>query len=105
MSKYNILNAATATGAGSEVGFGKSQEILTFQVDATGSPTAVVMDIEGSLDGTNFAQLAQHTFSADEIAAQLAIFHISGKPVEQIRANLTTLTGGTSPTVTVRMFE
>ena len=105
MSKYLMLDAATATGAGSAIGFKQMQENVTFQVDITGAPTAVTVDIEGSVDGTPAAQLAQHAMTAGELTATTAIFHISGKPVGNVQANVTALTGGTSPTVTVLMFD
>jgi hypothetical protein len=42
---------------------------------------------------STFLDLATHTFSADEITAQKAMFHVADKNVEYIRAYLSTLTG------------
>jgi hypothetical protein len=63
--------------------------------------TAVTVDLEGSLDDTTWFQLARHAFSAAEITAESAMFHVVDKPVRYVRANLIALTGGTAPTVTV----
>ena len=94
-----LLDGADATGAGAAVIFRKVPSDFTLQVSTTGSPTSVVLDIEGSIDdGATWVQLAQHT-----VASNPDMFHISGKPVNRIRCNLTTLTGGTAPTVTVDM--
>jgi len=64
--------------------------------------TAVTVALEGSLDGTTYAALASHALVAAEISAEAAIFHVIDKPVRYVRANLTTLTGGTDPTITVK---
>jgi hypothetical protein len=64
--------------------------------------TAVTVDLEGSLDNTTWFQLATHPFSAGDISAEGAMFHVIDKPVKYVRANLTALSGGTDPTVTVK---
>lgn len=96
-----LLRAATATGAGSEHSLNKLYETHTVQANITGAPTAVTVALEGSLDGVLWFTLASHTFSAAELTATGAMFHVVQKPVTKVRANVTTLTGGTSPTVTV----
>ena len=102
-SKYSqrLLDAATATGEGAAFETGKPLSTHTVAVKTTGAPTAVVIDLEGSLDDITYHQLAQHTFIAAEITAEAAMFHVSNKPVNYVRANLITLTAGTAPTVTV----
>lgn len=92
------LDAAAATGAGDTVR-GTAANHFTFQVETTGSPTTVVIGAEGSLDGTSWTELNEHTVSGTP-----DMFHIANKPLEYIRANLKTLTGGTSPTVTVKIL-
>ena len=96
-----MLDAAVATGAG---GAHSQQRLISdssYTVNITGAPSAVTVDIEGSFDGETFFQIAQHAMTAGELTATKAMFHIAGKPVMFIRVNLTTLTAGTSPTVTV----
>lgn len=95
-----LLNAVTATGASTEFVLTVPGREHTIQMNITGAPTAVTVDLEGSLDGVKWHQLATHPFSAAELTAESAMFHVTNKPISRIRANLTTLTGGTSPTVT-----
>lgn len=99
-----LLNAATATGASSSLKVSQipSQHTVQATMGGTVVATAVTVDLEGSLDGTTWATLASHAFSAGEITAEAALFHVVDKPVKYVRANLTTLTGGTAPTVTVK---
>ena len=97
-----LLNAVTATGAGRELAFDLPRKEHTVQVVITGGPAAVTVDLEGSLNGTEWFQLAEFIFSAGDLAAGQAMFHVTNKPVMDVRANLTTLTGGASPTVTAR---
>jgi len=73
----------------------------TYQVVASGSPTAITIRIEGSIDGIKWFELATHSFNADEITNQAAMFHIVGRVVPKVRAVGVTLTGGTTPTVTI----
>ena len=88
------LNAVTATGAGSELETPVSEN-YTIQLKHTGSPTSVIVDVEGSVNGRDWVQVAQHTMAASD-----DMFHVAGKPLRNIRLNLTTLSGGSSPTVT-----
>ena len=100
---HTLLNAAAATGAGDAQKVSQIPESHTVQATMGGTvvATAVTVDLEGSLDGSTWAQLARHAFSAGEISAEAAMFHVIDKPVRYVRANLITLTGGTAPTVTV----
>ena len=97
-----LLNAATGTGASSSVKVSQIPSEHSVQVTITGSPDAVVVALQGSLDDTTFVTLASHTLTAAELSAAAAIFHVVDKPVRYVRANLTTLTNGTDPTVTVK---
>jgi predicted RNA-binding protein YlqC (UPF0109 family) len=97
---YKSLNAVTSTGAGSSNDYSGLVMYHTVQVTYTGSPTAVTVDLEGTLDGTTWFQLATHPADAGEITANGFMFHVIDRVVLATRANLTTLTGGTAPTVT-----
>ena len=101
---HTLLNAATATGAGSsqKVSQIPSQHTVAATMGGTVVATAVTVDLEGSIDDTTWFQLARHVFSAGEISAEAAMFHVIDKPVRYVRANLIALTGGTDPTVTVK---
>jgi hypothetical protein len=99
-----LLDAATTTGAGSRVRMNRKPSRHTIQATMGGTvvATAVTVDIEASLDDITYFQLVSHAFSAAEITAEGAMFHLADMPVKYLRANLTTLTGGTAPTVTVK---
>lgn len=95
-----LLNAATATGASTTHVVRMKPRNHTVQFTITGAPTAVTMDLEGSLDDTTWISLASHIMTAAELTATAAMFHVVDKPVRYVRLNLTTLTAGTAPTVT-----
>ena len=97
-----LLNAATATGAGSVFTVRTRPGKHTIQCAMGGDvvATAVTVDLEGSLDNSTWFSLASHAFTAAEITATSAMFHVVNKAVRYVRLNLTTLTGGTNPTVT-----
>lgn len=97
-----LLSAVAATGVGSGYMCGGGIESHTMQATITGAPTAVTVDLQGSVDGDVWFQLDTHAFSAGELTATGAMWHIVNKVVKYVRANLATLTAGTSPTVTVK---
>ena len=101
---HTLLAAAAATGAGSSQRASLIPSQHTVQATMGGSvvATAVTVDLEGSIDDATWFQLARHAFSAGDITAEGAMFHVNDKPVKYVRANLITLTGGTDPTVTVK---
>ena len=87
-----ILSAA-ATGAGQA--YAVPAKAYTWQTIVTGTPTTIAINLEGSMDGVNFAQIDTSALAGGELRS------VANKPVAFIRANLATLTGGTAPTVTV----
>lgn len=95
---FNSLNAATSTGPGGWPALNEPRSIHTMQVSFTGSPTRVVVNLEGTVDGTNWKVFA--TFDTNAGNASGDVITISEQPLLNARANLTTLTGGSSPTVT-----
>lgn len=95
-----LLNAATATGASTTWAVRMKPRNHSVQITITGAPTAVTVDLEGSLDDVTWVSLASHVMSAGELTAAAALFHVVDKPVRYVRTNVTTLTGGTAPTVT-----
>ena len=92
---FRSLDAVTSTGTSDTLIFRQVPETWTVQTTTTGTPTTVTIDVEGSMDGETFHQVAQHTVSGTG-----DLFHVVNTPLRYIRLNLTTLTGGTSPTVT-----
>lgn len=98
---FLALNAAAATGAGSWQHFTTPQSMFAVQPIITGAPSAAIITLEGSLDGGTTAFILG-TWDLATLASGAMIFP-SGMPVTSVRANLTTLTAGTDPTVTVRV--
>ena len=98
MQRNISLAAATATGPGTEITVPPSLvggfiSGFTWDVVLTGSPTSVTVDLEGTIDGTTWAVYDNYTGSADTQR------HVANKPGLRLRANLTALSGGSSPTV------
>lgn len=102
-----LLTGVGATGAGDGYQVGNRTTIKFLQkysvqfdwtITALESITALTVDIEGSIDGANYETLASHVADADQITAKHGMFHVVNKPVEWVRANITTLTksGGTA---------
>lgn len=92
---YTSLNAATATGPGAVTDLGVVRSVHTMQTTVTGAPTGVNVNLEGSLSSTGpWLVLVASTSTTGDVQTA------SNKAVRYIRANLTTLTGGTAPTVT-----
>ncbi len=96
-----LLDAATTTGASTTWAVRMKPRNHTVQFTITGAPTAVTVDLEGSLDDITWISLASHIATAGELTAAAAMFHVVDKPIRYARVNLTTLTGGAAPTVTV----
>jgi hypothetical protein len=92
-----LLSAVAATGAGAAKDFDCGFANHGFQVVLTGSPVLAVVALQGSLDGTNWVTLGTWDKA---VRASGDIVFVSGKPVSRVRANVTTLSGGTAPTVT-----
>ena len=67
----------------------------TVQVQVTGSPSAATLKLEGSTDGTNWADLSP---TLDILV--ITMFHVIDRVVQFVRVNVVTLTGGSDPTVT-----
>ena len=97
---FKLLNGVTATGESESITFTKLVKDHSIQVAITGAPTVVTVNLEGSLNDTDFFQIATHTLSAGELTAEGALFHVENKVIRNVRLNLITLTGGTAPTVT-----
>lgn len=88
----SATGTTTAQGIRVTGGYARTHGI---QAVTTGGPTTATLDLEGTIDGTNwFAILSGVDASSSIISA------VADKPVKQIRFNLTALAGGTSPTVT-----
>lgn len=103
LNQYILLNGVEATGTGSGVLIPRITD-HGMQVNFSnsgGSVTALAVDLEGSIDGTNFGQIGRLTFTAGERTAEFAIKDFNGYTVNYVRANIITLTETGTTAVTV----
>lgn len=84
----------TGTTAALPLPYGFSQH--TLQIIVTGGPSGCTVNLDGSLDGVNWFDL-----SGAQTCTSNTMFHVVSKPVAYVRGDLTALTGGTAPTVTI----
>jgi len=99
-----LLTNVTSTGTGSTQFVG-SHVHVAWAVDfsnAGGSCTALVVDLECSLDEVNWFVADTITFSASELTAEVAGSFASDKLLECVRANVTTLTDTGTTTISVQ---
>ena len=96
--KFTLLNATTTTGAGSVFNSLYPYNHWLCDIDTTGSPTSITVRIDGNATGDSFdtTGLASETCTASKCS-----FAIADQPAKNVRAVITTFTGGTNPTVTV----
>ena len=93
MAAITFLNAVSSatTSTIKQLPHLVSEHVFTTLI--TGSPTAVTLVLEGSIDGTNFFTLGTSTSTSSEMV------FVVDKPVTYVRFDLTTWTGGTDITV------
>lgn len=99
------LGTLTAVGTTSTLKadiLGTPARAATFQCLVTGDPTAIVVDIEASVDGVTWGLVDSHTFTAGEITALASVFYVIDKPSAFLRANVSTLTFTTSGSITIK---
>lgn len=84
-----ILNAASATGAGTALDL--SDPFNLFSMVLSGTATSAQVDLEGSLDNSHWVKLTVDT--AASVAANRLVAS-SLKPVRYVRANVISVTGG-----------
>ena len=103
MALYPFKTAAltSLTAAGTTSSLKVNAQAITFQVTASSVGTNVVVRFEGSLDGTNFANLDEDGTDTTITADGTTIYSLSGTPVEYVRLRLVSLSGGTPTVATV----
>ncbi len=93
--KITLLNAVTGTGAGDYVDFECLLSQFSCMIRWGGlTPTNTVVQLEGSIDGINWARLQD----AVTVTATNTLFHIVNSPVQFVRANYVSKTGGDATT-------
>ena len=90
------LGTFTAAGAGASVDTVTGFDKWTWTVVSDASATALTVNLEGSIDGTNWFVLDTYTGTANTMR------HVVNKPVRYIRANVTSMGDATS--ITVKVF-
>lgn len=85
------LYAATTVSAGLTINYQFAYPSHTMVVTTTGAPTTIAVNLEGSHDGVTWQVLGTQA-----TAGSLSVLGV----FTYVRANLTTLTGGTAPTIT-----
>ena len=95
------LAAATATGAGVPIYFSRPRHNISMQVSFTSNPTVVCI-LEGTIDGTDWFQLAKFDTGASGLNGDI----VAGTTLSVLaaRARLATLSGGATPAVTATIF-
>ena len=91
---FGTMSAAAASNSVNVSTLAPSKH--TLQAIVTGSPTGCQIQLEGSLDNVNWFNL-----SGSQVCTANLQISVTERPESYIRVNLTTLSGGTSPTVTV----
>lgn len=101
LQTIKLLSAATATGAGAAyaIPMGATHFQVRVKVTTSVSLTALTIALEGFVEGSTYAALATHVFDASEVTALGAVFHVTDKLANNIRANITTLTESGTTTV------
>ena len=97
--KTTNLGSKDAAGAYDRVALLKDEPVIAIQYLLTGDPTTVIVDFEGSLDGSTWGVIDSKAFSADELTALSAFDYILDKPVPYFRISIRTLTFSTSGTI------
>jgi|SRR3989304_9573200 len=93
-----ILNGVEATGPGPAHRSGAANHtVMVWFSNTGGSVTVLKFTVEGRIRGDGVPDVwvtlvAEHTFSAGELTAKCAYETVAGKPVDDVRVNITTLT-------------
>lgn len=110
-SVFTSLSGATSVGAGTSKIFDELQTIVSMQISWTGEDVGQtlsgIVNLEGSLDGTTWSKIgyanvggATYSSAFCQINSGIEFTLTFPIPMLGLRANLVSLTGGTSPTVT-----
>lgn len=80
-------------------GRGYEQNWLGLQIDITGAPGAVVVTLNGSIDGVTFYPIQTYN------AITGGLYFVANFTARFVQTVLTTLTGGTAPTVKTHLTQ
>ncbi len=95
-----LLNAATATGDGPVFNLEFPQLAAAVQAEISGSPTQAVINVMALIDGGTWDTLCVLDTSQGYLSGEISPLAFPA-PIRQIKGNVGTLTGGTSPAVSL----
>jgi len=100
---FVLFNNASSLGPRAPQIVAQAYALWVCDVTITGGPTNVKVRVEGNAGASIFdpTGMAEVTLVGPQIAAGIATIEIANHRVKKIRGNLITLTGGTSPTVSL----
>ena len=90
-----LLDGVEAAGASASIlkVSGKKDHTVSISFESTGTVSALVVSLEGSIDGgLTWHDLAAHTLSGTELTNGYAMFHVTDKIVDRIRLNIDSVT-------------
>jgi len=106
---HRMLDGVTAAANSVALDFSVPVSEHTVEIYLTsGTVSACVIDLEGSIQNRNetspqWETLASYTFTAGDLTAKKAMFHVVNKPVRKVRIALTTFTNSSG--VLVALYE
>ena len=95
-----LLNAATTTGDGPVFNLEFPQLAAAVQAEIAGAPTQAVINVMALLDGGTWDTLCVLDTSEGYLSGEISPITFPA-PIRQIKGNIGTLTGGTSPSVSL----
>ncbi len=95
-----LLNAAAAAGDGPVFNLEFPQLAAAVQAEITGAPTQAVINLMGLLDGGTWDTLCVLDTAQGYVGGEISPVTFPA-PVRQIKGNIGTLTGGTSPSISL----
>ena len=97
-----LLGTLSAAGTTIPVNVYLAAHKHTVQATVTGAPTTCNIQLEGTLDDITSSAPNWANLSGSQVCTSTLTFSVTERPVTGIRVNLTALSGGTSPTVTIK---
>lgn len=95
-----LLNAATTTGDGPVFNLEFMPLAAAVQAEILGSPSQAVINVMALLDGGTWDTLCVLDTAQGYISGEIAPLALPA-PLRQVKGNLGTLTGGSSPSVSL----
>ncbi len=96
-----LLLTSAVTGTGQFFGLNKTptqHTVCCYFSDTDTSISAITIQLLGSIDNDHYKILTTYPFTADDLTAKFAQFSVYNVPVDWIKINLSTLTGGNGTT-------